>query len=161
MELKARRFLTRFRNVGASRVHSEIDHWTGGDEQLIQSVFSIAACDSGLKPLLKNGNAFVCRGQLGAEGLAASVLAVIPASDAPARSFLDRLHHEYELKCALEPDWAARPLRLVQGGDRALLLLEDPGGRPKRYPGFLHSNSLAICRLFFRIFSTRPPSSCS
>ena len=32
----------------------------------------------------------------------------------PARSFLDRLRHEYELKDTLESGWAARPLKLVQ-----------------------------------------------
>jgi hypothetical protein len=61
------------------------------------------------------------------------VLAVIPASDAPA-NILDRLQHEYELRKALDSSWAARPLELVErlevaGGQRGpLLLLDDPGG---------------------------------
>ena len=95
---------------------------------LVPSVPSSAACDSNFKPLLKDGDVTVCRGRYGAEGAAASVLAVISASDPPARSFLDRVRHEYELKDALEPEWAARPLKRVQEEGPAVLLLEDPGG---------------------------------
>ncbi len=95
---------------------------------LVPSVPSSAACDSNFKPLLKDGDVTVCRGRYGAEGAAASVLAVISASDPPARSFLDRVRHEYELKDALEPEWAARPLKRVREEDPAVLLLEDPGG---------------------------------
>ena len=95
---------------------------------LVPSVPSSAACDSNFKPLLKDGDVTVCRGRYGAEGAAASVLAVISASDPPARSFLDRVRHEYELKDALEPEWAARPLKRVREEDPAVLLLDDPGG---------------------------------
>ena len=89
---------------------------------------SSAACNSNFRPVLKDGDVTVCRGRYGAEGAAASVLAVISASDPPARSFLDRVRHEYELKDALEPEWAARPLKRVQEEGRPILLLEDPGG---------------------------------
>src|SRR5271157_2412525 len=93
---------------------------------LVPSVPSSAACDSNFKPLLKDGDVTVCRGRYGAA--AASVLAVSSASDPPARSFLDRVRHEYELKDVLEPEWAARPLKRVQEEGPAVLLLEDPGG---------------------------------
>ncbi len=95
---------------------------------LMPPVPSSDACHSNFKPLLKDGDVTVCRGRYGAEGTAASVLAVISASDPPARSFLDRVRHEYELKDALEPEWAARPLKRVQGEGLPVLLLEDPGG---------------------------------
>jgi PAS domain S-box-containing protein len=78
--------------------------------------------------VLKDGDVTVCRGRYGAEGAAASVLAVISASDPAPRSFLDRVRHEYELKDALEPEWAARPLKRVREEGRPILLLEDPGG---------------------------------
>ena len=38
------------------------------------------------------------------------------------------MRHDYELKDALEPDWAARPLKRVRDEDLAVLLLDDPGG---------------------------------
>jgi hypothetical protein len=47
-----------------------------------------------------------------------------------SRSSLDRLTHEYGFKDELDKAWAARPLELVRGGDRAMLVLEDPGGEP-------------------------------
>ncbi len=74
-----------------------------------------------------------CRGRHSTEGEARSVLAVVPACDAPADS-LDRLHHEYELKEVLDSSWAARPLELVERPEAPerqrgpLLLLDDPGG---------------------------------
>jgi hypothetical protein len=55
---------------------------------------------------------------------------VVPAEERPSRSSLDRLTHEYGLKDELDKAWAARPLELVRDGDRAMLVLEDPGGEP-------------------------------
>ena len=108
-------------------MHPKIKHLTCKDEWLTQSALpSSPAFDWSFKPLLRDGDATVCRGRHGVA--AASVLAVIPGSNSPARSFLDRLRHEYELKDTLESGWAARPLKLVQEEGRPLLLLEDPGG---------------------------------
>jgi serine/threonine protein kinase len=91
------------------------------------------ALGGNFKILLEHSGAVVCRGRHNTEGETRRVLAVIPASNAPA-NFLDRLRHEYELREALDVGWAARPLALVErpelfeGPYGPLLLLEDPGG---------------------------------
>ena len=64
------------------------------------------------------------------DGARESVLVVLPAAKRPSRSNLDPLTHEYELKDVLDRAWAARPLELLRDGDRAMLVLEDPGGEP-------------------------------
>jgi serine/threonine protein kinase len=68
--------------------------------------------------------------RLGDDGVSEAVLVVEPTAKRPSRSSLDRLTHEYGLKDELDETWAARPLELVRDGDRATLLLEDPGGEP-------------------------------
>jgi PAS domain S-box-containing protein len=101
---------------------------------MLSSSLSTGTFDSNFKTLLEDGGAMVCRGLHCTEGETRSVLAVIPASDAPASNFLDRLRHEYELRELLDSGWAARPLELVERLELAerqcgpLLLLEDPGG---------------------------------
>ena len=81
--------------------------------------------------LSEDGERLLCRGwRLGDDGTRESVLIVLPAADRPSRSSLDRLTHEYGLKDELDEAWAARPLELVRDGDRAMLVLEDPGGEP-------------------------------
>jgi AAA ATPase domain/Protein kinase domain len=66
--------------------------------------------------------------RLSDDGTRASVLVVEPVAKRPSRSSLDRLIHEFGLKDELDRAWAARPLELVRDGDRAILVLEDPGG---------------------------------
>ena len=67
---------------------------------------------------------------------ARSVLALRLTAERPRLASINRLAHEYELKDHLESDWAARPLELVRDRDRAMLVLEDPGGEPlDRYLG--------------------------
>ena len=61
---------------------------------------------------------------------ASPVLVVLPATDRPLRSSLDRLTHEYELKDELDGAWAVRPLELERDRGRPMLVLEDPGGEP-------------------------------
>jgi serine/threonine protein kinase len=95
---------------------------------MLSSSLSTGTFDSNYITLLENGDAMVCRGLHSAEGETRSVLAVIPASDAPASDFLERLRHEYELREVLDSGWAARPLELVERQYGPLLLLEDPGG---------------------------------
>ena len=81
--------------------------------------------------LSEDGERLLCRGwRLGDDGTRESVLIVLPAAERPSRSSLDRLTHEYGLKDELDEAWAARPLELVRDGDRAMLVLEDPGGEP-------------------------------
>src|SRR5258705_765679 len=43
---------------------------------------------------------------------------------------VERLEHEYALKCELDADWSARPVALTRYNDRLTLVLEDPGGVP-------------------------------
>ena len=81
--------------------------------------------------LSEDGERVLCRAwRVHDDGTRESVLVVLPAAERPSRSNLDRLTHEYELKDELERAWAARPLELVHDGDRAMLVLEDPGGEP-------------------------------
>src|SRR5262252_2638336 len=68
--------------------------------------------------------------QLDDNGGRRPVLIVQPAADHPARSTLDRLTHEHELKHELDEAWAVRPLELVRDAGRTMLVLEDAGGEP-------------------------------
>jgi hypothetical protein len=67
---------------------------------------------------------------LGDGGTRESALVVLSAAERPSRLSLDRLTHEFGLKDELDEAWAVRPLELVHDGDRAMLVLEDPGGEP-------------------------------
>jgi predicted ATPase/signal transduction histidine kinase len=58
------------------------------------------------------------------------ILLVAPVGQYPSRDSLKRLDHEYALRDALDPDWAARPVALVPRDGRVTLVLEDPGGEP-------------------------------
>src|SRR5215813_9746109 len=66
----------------------------------------------------------------GDDGSQSAVLIVLPATDQPSRSSLDRLTHEYELKDELDGAWAVRPLDLVRDEGRTVLVLEDAEGEP-------------------------------
>src|SRR5215472_13011460 len=66
----------------------------------------------------------------GDDGSQSAVLIVLPATDQPSRSSLDRLTHEYELKDQLDGAWAARPVDLVRDAGRTMLVLDDAGGEP-------------------------------
>ena len=66
----------------------------------------------------------------GDDGSQSAVLIVLPATDQPSRSSLDRLTREYELKDQLDGTWAVRPLDLVPDAGRTMLVLEDAGGEP-------------------------------
>jgi hypothetical protein len=91
----------------------------------------IGVCGDKYQILSEDGERLLCRGwRLGDDSRRESVLIVLPAADRPSRSSLDRLTHEYGLKDELDEAWAARPLELVRDGDRAMLVLEDPGGEP-------------------------------
>jgi hypothetical protein len=81
--------------------------------------------------LSEDGERVLCRAwRLGVDGTRGSVLVVLPGAERPTRSRLDRLTHEFGLKDELDKAWAARPLELVRDGNRAMLVLEDPGGEP-------------------------------
>jgi serine/threonine protein kinase len=87
--------------------------------------------DSSGQVAWEGGERILYRGwRLGDDGNRSAVLFVVPAADHPSRSSLDRLTHEYELKDELDGAWALRPLELVHGECRAMLVLEDAGGEP-------------------------------
>jgi serine/threonine protein kinase len=72
-----------------------------------------------------------CRAwRLGADGTSSTLLAVLPATEHPPPSSLDRLAHEYGLREELDGAWAARPLEFGRERGRPMLVLEDPGGEP-------------------------------
>ena len=58
------------------------------------------------------------------------LLAVRPSSAQPSPETLARLQRAHALREALDPAWAARPLRLEPHQSRPTLLIEDPGGEP-------------------------------
>ena len=55
---------------------------------------------------------------------------LVVAADESSLGCVERLEHEYALKCELEADWAARPVALTHYNNRLTLVLEDPGGAP-------------------------------
>jgi len=55
---------------------------------------------------------------------------LIVAAEEISLGCIERLKHEYELKCELDVEWAARPVALTRYMDRMVLVLEDPGGVP-------------------------------
>ncbi len=87
--------------------------------------------DGQLQVLWADGERVFCRTWREAkDGERSAVLAVVPASEHPSPSCLDRLAHEYGLKDALDETWAVRPLALERTRGGSMLVLEDPGGEP-------------------------------
>src|SRR5262245_22298488 len=92
---------------------------------------NVAHSDDGSQGLWEDGERVFRRGwRLDDSGKQRAVLIVLPAADHPARSSLDRLTHEYDLKDELDGRWAVRPLELVRDAGRTMLVLEDVGGDP-------------------------------
>ena len=85
----------------------------------------------GSEVLVEGDERVVRRGwRLGEEGKRCAALFVEAAAQSAARSIVDHLCHEYELRDELEETWAVRPLALLREADRTVLVLEDPGGEP-------------------------------
>ena len=83
----------------------------------------------GLEILSEDGGLVFGRGwRESAGGKRKDVLIVLPASEQPAPTALDRLAHEYSFKDELDSSWAVRPLELVRDRGQTILVLEDPGG---------------------------------
>jgi hypothetical protein len=61
---------------------------------------------------------------------ASEVLVLSPVAERPAPESLKGLEHEYSLREALDPRWAARPIEMGRHGACTVLVLEDPGGVP-------------------------------
>jgi hypothetical protein len=87
--------------------------------------------DGNSQVLWEDGERVFCRGLRLRDGANPSaVLVVLPATERPSPSSLDRLAHEYGLKDELDGTWAVQPLELVRDGGCTMLVLEDPGGEP-------------------------------
>jgi PAS domain S-box-containing protein len=87
--------------------------------------------DSSFQVLWEDGDRVFLRGwRRNANGGRDPVLAVLPASEHPTPSSLDRLAQGYALKHELQAAWAVRPVALVRERGRTMLVLEDPGGEP-------------------------------
>ncbi|MGY8663377.1 AAA family ATPase [Bradyrhizobium sp. UFLA05-109] len=85
--------------------------------------------DSSSQVLWEDGERVFCRGwRTCDDGNRSAVLVVLPATEHPSRSSLDRLAHEYALRDELDGTWAVRPLELTSDGARPMLVLEDKGG---------------------------------
>ena len=60
----------------------------------------------------------------------AQILVLSPLAEYPRPETLKRLEREYSFREELDPAWAARPIEIARHRDRAVLVLEDPGGVP-------------------------------
>jgi len=74
---------------------------------------------------LREGDIALYRGS--GNGLSPILLATVKETSI---DWVERLEHEYALRCELDADWAARPIALTHYNGRAALVLEDPGGEP-------------------------------
>jgi serine/threonine protein kinase len=81
-----------------------------------------------LEALRKDDEFILYRGRSTAD--ASQVLVLSPVAEHPTPESLKLLEHEYSLREALDPRWAARPIAMARHGARTVLVLEDPGGAP-------------------------------
>jgi hypothetical protein len=64
----------------------------------------------------------------GTDGDLSSSITVLAISERTTPNSLNGVAREYEFAEYLDPDWALRPLELVQEHGQTILILEDPGG---------------------------------
>jgi len=83
-----------------------------------------------LRALREDGEFILYRGQRPGQEDEAPVLLLGPFSTRPSRESAKRLEHEFSLREDLHPEWAVRPLALVENDGRPMLVLDDPGGEP-------------------------------
>src|SRR5262249_37969633 len=62
----------------------------------------------------------------GSDGTRQGVLVLVPATERPPPTVLNRLTHEYELRDQLEDSWAVQPRELVRELGRTYLVLDSP-----------------------------------
>ena len=83
-----------------------------------------------LQALREDGELILYRGHLPGQEDEATVLLLGPFSTRPSRESAKRLEHEFSLREDLHPEWAVRPVALVENDGRPMLVLDDPGGEP-------------------------------
>src|SRR5215813_12338453 len=85
-----------------------------------------------LETIHQDGEFILYRGLRGTktEASPASILALSPVMERPARATIKKIEHEFSLKDELDPAWAVRPIALAQQQSRTMLLFEDPEGEP-------------------------------
>jgi PAS domain S-box-containing protein len=94
----------------------------------LSSRFGAGGID-GLKILSEDSGLVFGRGwREGAGGERQDVLIVLPASEQPTPTTLNRIAREYSFKDELDSTWAVQPLELVRDRSHTILVLKDPGG---------------------------------
>src|SRR6185436_5425851 len=83
-----------------------------------------------LQALREDGEFILYRGQRHGQEDEATLLLLGPFSTRPSRESAERLEHALSLRDDLRPEWAVRPLALVEHDGRPMLVLDDPGGEP-------------------------------
>ena len=119
--------------IGKDRRASAEDNSEAGRRswQEMTHTLGSAYSDSGSQVLWEDSERVFRRGwRLDDDGEQHAVLTVVPATDHPSRSSVDRLTHEFELKDELDGAWAVRPLDLLRNAAGTTLVLEDGGGEP-------------------------------
>jgi PAS domain S-box-containing protein len=87
--------------------------------------------DAPLQRLWEDGDRVFCRTwRKNKNGDRRACIAILPASEHPTPSTIDRLTREYALRDHLDSAWALRPLELVRDQDRIMLVLDDHAGQP-------------------------------
>src|SRR4051794_31773451 len=81
-----------------------------------------------LKPLRKDEEFVLYRGEPSNQPGLPSIFLLAPASMQPALETLKKIEHEYSLRDELDSAWAVRPLALSEHRGQMTLVLEDPGG---------------------------------
>ena len=91
---------------------------------MVPSLLKGVYLDGNSQVLWEDGEWVFCRGwRLGDDGNPSAVLVVLPATERPSPSSLDRLAHEYGLKDERDGTWAVQPLELVRDGGCTMLRL--------------------------------------
>jgi PAS domain S-box-containing protein len=81
--------------------------------------------------ILREDEEFILyRGEHSSRSGSRSVLLLAPSSRKPSLETLKKLEHEYSLRNALDPAWAARPIAVTKHLGQTAIVLEDPGGMP-------------------------------
>ncbi|HSO75272.1 MAG TPA: AAA family ATPase, partial [Blastocatellia bacterium] len=78
--------------------------------------------------LRDNGEFILYRARLASRESDGKVLLLVPTR--PSRESAGKLEHEFSLRMDLHPDWAVKPIALIEEDGWPMLVLDDPGGEP-------------------------------